>query len=169
MTFKFFKDVKTVEELKRQYKALAFKHHPDRGGKVEDMQYINAEYDELYARVKNIHETADGKTYEKANSDESADIPDRFRDIINAIITFACVIELCGSWLWVFNAYKYRKQLKDLGFFYCSNKKAWAWTDMPIKNRHHLTLDEIRRMHGSEIIKGETDNDDSLKLAKGTV
>ena len=169
MAYRFFKNVKTVEELKRQYKTLAFEHHPDKGGKVEDMQYINAEYDELYARVKNIHETADGKTYEKPNTEQDNDIPDRFRDIINAIINFDCVIELCGSWLWVFNAYNYRQQLKDLGFFFCSSKKAWAWTDSPNNNKHRLTLDEIRRLHGSEIIKGETEKKDNMKLAKGAV
>ena len=166
MTYRFFKNVNTVEELKRQYKTLAFEHHPDKGGNVEDMQYINAEYDELYKRVKNIHETSDGKTYEKPKSDDT-DIPDRFRDVIDAIISFDCVIELCGSWLWVFNAYAYRKQLKDLGFFFCSSKKAWAWTDMPNNNKHRLTLDEIRRLHGSEIIKGETDKDIKMKLAEG--
>ena len=53
MTYRFFKNVKTIEELKRQYKTLAFEHHPDKGGNVEDMQYINAEYDEIYSRVKN--------------------------------------------------------------------------------------------------------------------
>ena len=87
MTYRFFKNVKTIEELKRQYKTLAFEHHPDKGGNVEDMQYINAEYDEIYSRVKNIHETSDGKTYEKQKYD-NADIPDRFREIIDAIISF---------------------------------------------------------------------------------
>lgn len=168
MTYRFFKNVKTIEELKRQYKTLAFEHHPDKGGAVEDMQYINAEYDEIYSRVKNIHETSDGKTYEKPK-DDNADIPDRFREIIDAIINFDCVIELCGSWLWVFNAYAYRKQLKDLGFFFCSSKKAWAWTDAPNNNKHRLTLDEIRRLHGSEIIKGETEKKDNVKLAEGGV
>ncbi len=165
MNYKFFDNVKTIEELKRQYKTLAFKHHPDRGGKVEDMQRINAEYDELYKRVKNIHETADGKTYEKKQA-ESADndMPDKFKDIINAIINFDCVIELCGSWLWVFKAYEYRQQLKDLGFFYCSNKKAWAWTDNPSNNKFHLSLDDIRRLHGSEIIKGDDEKTAKQKL-----
>ena len=167
MTYRFFKNVKTIEELKRQYKTLAFEHHPDKGGNVEDKQYINAEYDELYSRVKNIHETSDGKTYEKPK-DTDSDIPDRFREIIDAIISSDCTIELCGSCLWVFNAYDYRKQLKDLGFFFCSSKKAWAWTDMPYNNKHRLTLDEIRRLHGSEIIKG--DGEEGVvkpKLAKG--
>ena len=148
----YFENVKTIEELKRQYKTLAFKYHPDRGGKVEEMQAINAEYDLLFARVKNVHETADGKTYTK---EQGADIPDNFREIINAIINFDCTIELCGSWLWVFNAYEYRKELKELGFFWCSSKKAWAWTDKPSENKHRLTLEEIRRLHGSEIIKEE--------------
>lgn len=57
---KYFVNVETIDELKRQYKTLAFKHHPDRGGKVEDMQAINAEYDALFECVKNVHETANG-------------------------------------------------------------------------------------------------------------
>ena len=153
MTFQFFKNVTTFEELKRQYKTLAFKFHPDRdGGSVQAMQRINAEYDELKKRVGHVHETASGKTYTKS---EAADIPDNFRRIINAIINFDCRIELCGSWLWVFNAYAYRKELKDLGFFWCSNKKAWAWTDNPGENKFRLSFEEIRRLHGSEIIKEE--------------
>ena len=148
----YFKNVQTIEELKRQYKTLAFEYHPDKGGKVEEMQAINAEYDLLFERVKNVHETADGKTY---TTEQGADGPDNFREIINAIITFDCRIELCGSWLWVFNAYEYRKELKELGFFWCSSKKAWAWTDKPSENKHRLTLEEIRRLHGSEIIKEE--------------
>ncbi|MGN1053276.1 MAG: molecular chaperone DnaJ [Candidatus Scatosoma sp.] len=153
MKYEFFQNVKTIEELKAQYKKLAFEHHPDRGGNVEDMQRINAEYDELFKTVRNVHQAADGKTYTK--KEEPADVPDNFRKIINAIITFNCRIELCGSWLWVFNGYTYREQLKNLGFFYCSNKKAWAWTDNPTNNKHKLTLDEIRRLHGSEVIREE--------------
>lgn len=152
MKYRFFKNVDSVEELKAQYKKLAFKHHPDKGGKVEDMQQINAEYDELLKLVKFVHKTADGKTYTK-KEEERADVPDKFREIIDAIITFQCRIELCGSWLWVFNAYAYKDRLKALGFFYCSAKKAWAWTDSPTNNKHKLTLEEIRRLHGSEVIK----------------
>lgn len=62
MIYKFFKDVKTIEELKEQYKKLAFEHHPDRGGKTADMQQINNEYDELLKQVKNVHTAANGKT-----------------------------------------------------------------------------------------------------------
>lgn len=161
MTFKFFKNVDCIEELKKQYKKLCFKHHPDKGGKTEDMQQINAEFDELKKKVANIHRNKDGKTYKA--SEEKYTAPDEFRDIINAIINFNIKIELCGSWLWAFNAYNYKKELKDLGFFYCSAKKAWAWTDNPTKSKHRLTLDEIRRIHGSKIIK---EQEEEKKLAE---
>jgi hypothetical protein len=153
MTIRFFKNVNSLEELRRQYKTLIFKHHPDKGGKTEDMQQINAEYEELKKTVGNIHETADGRTYKAQN--EPSDIPDNFRKIINAIINFECKIELCGKWIWVFNAYAYKQQLKDLGFFWCSTKKAWAWAETPNNNKHRLSLDEIRKIHGSEVIKDE--------------
>jgi hypothetical protein len=45
---KYFTNVKTIEELKKEYKKLALKNHPDMGGKVEDMQLINAEFDLFY-------------------------------------------------------------------------------------------------------------------------
>lgn len=165
MKYEFFKNVKTIEELKEQYKKLAFKHHPDKGGKLEDMQKINIEYDELFKIVKDTYKTADGKTYSKqSNYDE---MPDTFKKIINAIINFNCKIELCGNWLWVFNGYQYKKELKELNFFYCSKKRAWAWTDTPTKkNKHKLTLDEIRRLHGSEIIKEQEEQEKQKQIQK---
>lgn len=162
MQYKFFKNVTTLEELREQYKKLAFKHHPDKGGRLEDMQRINAEYDELYKQVKNYRKTADGVKYERKTQ---SDIPDNFRDIINAIINFNCKIELCGSWLWVFDAYAYKEQLKNLGFFYCSSKKAWAWAENPTNNKHRLSLEEIRRLHGSEIIKEQEKNQLQIGVA----
>lgn len=153
MKYKFFKNVDTIEELYNQYKKLAMQYHPDHGGRLEDMQQINAEYDELKKIVGNIHKAANGKTYQSERT--NAEAPDRFKDIINAVINFDIDLELCGCWLWAFNAYNYKDQLKNLGFFYCSKKRAWAWTDQlnPKKNKHTMTFDEIRDNYGSEIIK----------------
>ena len=77
----FFKNIKTLEELKKAYRDLALKHHPDRGGDVETMKAINNEYDALFPKVKNIRVNAKGETYTK----ETTETPDEFRDIINAI------------------------------------------------------------------------------------
>lgn len=57
-----FKNVSSFEELKKQYKVLLKKNHPDNGGDVKIMQEINAEYDALFKIWKDRHETATGET-----------------------------------------------------------------------------------------------------------
>lgn len=159
--YKFFEEVKSVEDLREQYKKLVFKHHPDKGGKKEDFQNLQKEYDELFKRYGNVHRKKDGTTY---TTEEPADgIADEFKDIINAIINFNVDIEICGSWVWVFRAYEYKEELKKLNFFYCSGKKAWAWTENPTKNKHRLSLEDIRRLHGSEKIKDREDKEKLLQ------
>ena len=150
--FKFFTNpIETLEELRKEYKRLSLKHHPDRGGRTEDMQTINAEYEKLLSLVGNKRKSAKGETYTKAEYDWTKD---RFREIIEKILNLNVTIEICGTWLWVHGAYAYRDELKALGFFWCSGKKAWAWTDEPApKHRHKMTLEQIRNAYGSEIVK----------------
>jgi hypothetical protein len=50
---KYFKNVNSLEDLKKQFKKLAFKHHPDRGGDAEIMKAVNNEYDMLFPIWKN--------------------------------------------------------------------------------------------------------------------
>ena len=91
MKYEFFKNVTSKEELYSQYKKLAMEHHPDHGGRVEDMQKINAEYNDLKARVWNTHKSATGETYTSETA--TADAPDRFREIINRFLhILVCVI-----------------------------------------------------------------------------
>lgn len=42
---RFFYNVGTLEELRGQYRKQVMKYHPDHGGRTEDMQELNAEYD----------------------------------------------------------------------------------------------------------------------------
>lgn len=46
---KFFYNVKTLEDLRGQYRKLVMIYHPDKGGKTEDMQALNAEYTRFLA------------------------------------------------------------------------------------------------------------------------
>ncbi len=61
----YFNSVKSFDDLKSQYRALAFQHHPDRGGSVSVMQSINAEYDSLY-HIWNTYKASD-QGYESAH------------------------------------------------------------------------------------------------------
>ena len=92
----YFKNCGTLEELKKQYRRLAMKYHPDCGGSTGIMQAINAEHDALFETLKKQH---------NASADEyhqTTETAAEFRDIIEALLKFGeIVVELCGSWVWV--------------------------------------------------------------------
>lgn len=159
MTTKFFKNIETLEELKAQYRALAIKNHPDRGGDVEVMKAINNEYDDLFKRVKDIHKNAKGETYTK----ENAETPEQFRDIIDALLRMQGVdVEVIGCFIWVSgNTKAYKDEIKKLGFKWHSNKKMWykAPDDYRKRSRKKYEMDEIRSMYGtSGVMHGGNDN-----------
>jgi len=61
---KYFNRTETLEELKSEYRRLALEYHPDRGGKTETMQEINAEFDLMFRILekKTPRKTADAET-----------------------------------------------------------------------------------------------------------
>ena len=51
-----FENVNCVEELKKQYFALAKKYHSDITGQSDEkMKELNNEYSELYKKFKDVH------------------------------------------------------------------------------------------------------------------
>lgn len=67
---KYFKNVKSYEDLKNQYRELLKANHPDNGGNTETMKEINVEYDALFPIWKDRHNTAEpqNQTTETAES-----------------------------------------------------------------------------------------------------
>lgn len=49
---KYFESCKTLDELKKEFRRLAMKHHPDVGGDTATMQTINAEFDRVFPLYK---------------------------------------------------------------------------------------------------------------------
>lgn len=156
---KYFKDVNTLEELRKQYKDLLKKFHPDNAnGSTEITQEINAEYDRLFKILKDRHESqTEGNDDKKAQTNYSNMKYDfsedqKLREMLNKIIGFhGITIEIVGNWIWAFDSYGYRKELKELGFKYAANKKAWYYHTEAFRKKSHksLTMDDIRNYYGS--------------------
>ena len=164
---KYFTNIKTVEELKKAYFAIAKKYHPDMGGSVEIMKEINNEYETLFAKVKDIHtsvkEDSAEETYTaKAPTNEA---PEDFINIIKFLLSLGGLdIELCGRWLWIGgNTKEHKEVLKGLHFRWSKSKLAWYYHTSDYKKTSGKTysLDQIRDLYGSETIKANP----QLKLA----
>ena len=146
---KWFKNVATIEQARKMYRELLKQHHPDNGGNVADMQEINSEYDALFA-ILSKEKQSDGESYSHEENEQ-------FKAIMNAIIGFNITIEVIGSWIWCFDCYSYKDQLKALGFIWCSKKKAWTWHSGEYR-RHHkkeIPLNDIRAKYGSQTVRNQ--------------
>ncbi len=161
---KYFNNTNTLEELRKQYKELLKQHHPDNGGNVSDMQEINSEYDRLFKILKNQHESNKANSnntnadYNNMKYDFAED--EKLREMLNKIIHFKGIdIELVGAWIWVSgNTYVHKKELKELGFKWASQKKMWYWHSEVFrkKSRKTLSMDDIRNYYGSTNIRSES-------------
>lgn len=144
---KWFADVKTVEELRKEYRKLLKAHHPDNGGDEETMKEINLEYDLVFARLSRFSSNGGECTGEEEKAENEA-----FKAVLNEIINFNMETEIIGSWIWAFNSYQYRSQLKELGFKYAPKKRAWTWHYGEFKRYHkgEVSIDDIRAKYGSQ-------------------
>jgi len=145
----------TLEQLKKAYRKLAFKHHPDNGGNEEEMKTVNSQYAKLFEILKNIHVNAQGEKYTK----ETNETPEQFISIINELIRFeGILIEIIGSFIWVSgNTKPYKEQLKEMGFKWSSNKTSWYLAPEGYKRRNRQTysMEEIRNMYGSQEVQNK--------------
>jgi len=163
MNYKYFTPG-TKEEMKAQYRALCFKHHPDQGGDTGTMQEINAEwsyiqaheaYTEARTRQEGAH--ADGKKsagdYHDLNEVEAT-----LRIKIEFALNLEGVeVELMGLWVWLTGNTKAHKEAikENGGWKWSQNKTAWYYPGVPTFNRKKTTLDEIRSAYGSQTFSKE--------------
>lgn len=61
---KHFKNILSLEDLKKQFRNLAMQHHPDKGGDIEIMKQVNNEYDLLFPIWKTRNKIETNETSE---------------------------------------------------------------------------------------------------------
>lgn len=155
--FGWFKGVTTLDELKRLYKKLATKHHPDKaGGDTRTMQEINADYDKSHKVV-----VMNEGNVNRASAERQAAKP--LREAIEFAVTLPDSVEVTirGLWLWIEgNTFPVKDQIKSFvasdgkRFKFASKKKAWFFAAVPSSNRKgEMSFDEIDQLHGRELIK----------------
>lgn len=154
---KFFQNIETLEDLRKEYKRLLKQFHPDNEGSEEFTKEINNEYDILFKEMKNsVRRGSNGQ--EEKNNEFNEEFDKAFRDIINKVIDLNVNIEIIGSWIWVSgNTYSIRETLKRLNFKWSAKRQCWAWHIEPFtkKSNKSKTMDELRKYYGSSVIKKE--------------
>lgn len=134
---KYFKNVQTIEQLKKEYKKLAIKLHPDLGGSQKEFIEMSAEYEKLLNDLNG-----------------GANTIDKFKFIVDELIKYSdLIVEICGSWIWISgNTKEHKQKLKELKCKWANAKKMWYYTEDKPKKRHKtMTMEEIRLHYGSEI------------------
>ena len=161
---KYFINVNTLKELRKQYRDLLKKYHPDNvDGSTETTQAINAEYDKLFKVLKDRHES---KTATNNQGTDKADFDNmkydftedqKLREVLQQIITFEGInIEIVGCWIWVDgNTYQNKDSLKSIGFKWAREKKKWYFHTEAFRKKSHkkLSMDDIRNYYGSTDIE----------------
>lgn len=127
MRINFFEEskIETLEDLKKQYRNLMLKWHPDRNlnnqeEATRNSKIINNEYEFLFKKYKNIHKKNNNEFYEK----ETTETVSEFQEIINHLIKYKNItIEIIGSWLWISGkTYEIKEVLKELNFKFSKQK-----------------------------------------------
>ena len=138
-------------------------HHPDKGGNTATMQAIKNEYDDLFPKLKDVHKDREGKTYTAKK--RTQETPEHFKIIIDELMTMEnIIVEIIGCFIWITGDTKnYKDRLKDLKFFWHTNKKAWYLKPENYKrqSRKNYEFDEIRSMYGTS---GEYKTKGTVKL-----
>jgi len=147
----YFAGIKNLDDLKAKYRELCKLHHPDLGGDTATMQAINAAYRKII----------DDVFIDFGQS--TAEIEESLRDIIERTVVFeGLVVELCGRWVWFTGeTYRWKSQLKALGCFFASKKKAWYWRPEDAAKTSKgkpLELDQIRSRYGSSVLESKKAN-----------
>lgn len=152
---RYFANVKDLEELRKEYKKLLKRFHPDQPeGSEEATKAINAEYEMLFESLKN-------SSSNDTRNDFNEEFDNAFRGILSKIIDLNVDIEIIGSWIWLSgNTYVIKETLKRLGFRWINSRNRWAWHSEPFRktNGKKRSMNELRNYYGSKVVKESSED-----------
>lgn len=154
MKTQFFKQVTTLDELRKEFHRQAFIHHPDKGGDTKTMQALNDEYEGLSFQLINSNED-----FDQSRKEWEMELSEAIQEKLNKIIALPGIaIELIGNWLWISeNTFPVRDILKQEGFFFSHPKAAWYFHQGSYvkKSGMIMSMDEMRKLWGQQKIESE--------------
>lgn len=149
----YFSTCKTTTEAKKLYRDLMKENHPDLGGSTEAAKQINTEFDAFCGRYMD-----DAFTTYKTETGRDTAGNSTFASILAAALKINCRVEIIGFWIYAFESYEIKDQLKEMGFWFSKKHRAWVYSGRAKRNiRTKYTTDDVRAMHGSEVVREETD------------
>ena len=149
----FFENCETLADAKKTYRDLMKTNHPDHGGSTETAKLINAAFDAFCNGAMNNAYTA-----YQTETGRQAYGNDTFSAILAAALKINCRVEIIGFWIYAFESYEIKDQLKGMGFWFSKKHRAWIYSGTAKRNiRTKYATDDVRGMHGSEVVREETD------------
>jgi hypothetical protein len=163
--YQYFKgSYSTIQEVKNEYRKLAFKYHPDKGGSTEIMQKINSEYDKLIKEVNN-------RSDKKVNINNN--LENKFKEIIMELVKLQNItIRIVGFYIWVDgNTKQYKDKLKALGMFWSTNQKQWYYNGLGYKSTvcSRKSWSEITSYFGCVEIQSNKDDKQTIKQLRQAI
>ena len=146
----FFYGLETLQAVKNKYRELAKTYHPDTGGNEEQMKLLTAAFEWAAANIYRLaamkYATEKGYDFDNCKTSSMA-------EILRQVVGLNCRLEIIGTWLYAFDAYSVKKELKELGFWFSVKHKAWIFNGRTKRRcRNFMNTDEIREKYGSEQI-----------------
>ena len=123
---KYFNDIKSFMDLKKKYKKLCFKLHPDLGGDKEEFQKMQNEYENIFEYWKKNNNSTQEKKYYTTESVKD------YREMVEKLLKLGLDFDLVGNWIWIIadkKTYPIREKINALGFIYSKSKKKF-WKDL---------------------------------------
>ncbi len=144
----YFSNELSLDEGKKLYRELLKANHPDIGGDAIITGKIIEAFDQFCGwKIRGAFDEAGDKATGTANASV-------FADILKEVMKMNITVEIIGFWIYVFNSYEVKDQLKEMGFFFSKKHKAWIFNGgEKLRRFSNYNTNQIRDRHGSEVLR----------------